>query len=110
MDSLGRTEESAHRGQQCDRTSSRGDVLCVPNLDEQRDFDAEVRSPSGTVPVEITLAIEPSWHHRMASFLEHGLVALSGPVIVEGRGERRQYQPRWSSSTQACRWHSASGW
>jgi hypothetical protein len=93
------------------RYGDRDDVLCVPNLDEQRDFDAEVRNPSGTVPVEITLAIEPNWHHRMASFLEHGLVALSGPVIVEGRGESGGgYQPRWSSSTQACRWHSTSGW
>jgi len=92
------------------RNGDRDDVLCVPNLNERWDFDAEARGPSGTVRVEITLAREPSWHQRMASFLEHGHVAMSGPVIVEGRASGGGYQPHWNSSTQGGLWHSNSAW
>ena len=72
------------------RYGDRDDVLCASIWDEHRDFDAEVRCPSGTARVEITLALESDWHHRIAYFLEHGQVALSGPVAVDGRGAQRR--------------------
>jgi hypothetical protein len=61
----------------------RNDVLCVPNRDEQRDFDAEVRDPLRRLPVEITLARDPKWHYRMAYLLEQGGVSMWGPMAVD---------------------------
>ena len=65
------------------RYEHRDDVLCVPNRDERLDFDAEVRDPSRTLRVQLTLARDPNWHHRMAYLLEHGHVSMWGPVAVD---------------------------
>jgi hypothetical protein len=72
------------------RYGERDDVECVPSLEEHRDFDAEVRDSGRTVRVEITLARDPVEHHRMAYFLEHGRVSMSGPVAVVGKGRTRR--------------------
>ena len=58
-------------------------MLCVPNRDERLDFDAEVRDPSPSLRVEMTLARDPNWHHCMAYLLEHGHVNMWGPVAVD---------------------------
>src|SRR5467141_796065 len=41
------------------RYGDRDDVVCQPNRDDRRDFDAEVREPTRTVKIEITLARDP---------------------------------------------------
>lgn len=46
------------------RYGEQDDVVCVPNRDEGRDFDADVRAASRAVKVEITLARDPLWHLR----------------------------------------------
>lgn len=66
------------------RYGEQDDVVCVPNKDEGRDFDAEVRTASRGVKVEITLAPDPLWHLRMEYFMKHGFVPFNGPVSVEG--------------------------
>lgn len=69
-------------------------MLCVPNRDERLDFDAEIRDRSRRRQVEMTLARDPNWHHRMAYLLEHRHVAMWG---------------RWPSTPQSCA-HFISGW
>jgi len=66
------------------------DVLCLPNLDETKDFDAEVKEPSRSTKVEITQARQGDEHLRMEYFLEHGHVSFSGPLVAQGpKGNRR---------------------
>jgi hypothetical protein len=72
------------------RYGQRDDVVCVPNLDTRRDFDAEVHAASRVVKVEITLAYPPGWHLRMAHLVEHDFVPFYGPLSVEGRGRERR--------------------
>lgn len=66
------------------RYGEQDDVVCVPNKDEGRDFDAEVRAASRGVKVEITLAPDPLWHLRMEYFMEHGFVPFSIVHVVLG--------------------------
>src|SRR6266576_1601919 len=42
------------------RYGGRKDVFFVPNLDQARDFDAQVREPSRTIRIEITSARDPN--------------------------------------------------
>jgi hypothetical protein len=60
------------------------DVVFVPNLDESRDFDAQIREPFRTIPIEITSARDPSEHLRMEYFVQHRSVPLTGPLTVQG--------------------------
>lgn len=69
------------------RYGDRVDVLCVPNRDERRDFDAEIYEKSSAVRVEITLARDPQEHLRMEYFIQHGHVSFIGPVTVQGGGK-----------------------
>jgi hypothetical protein len=72
------------------RYGEQDDVVCVPNRDGARDFDAEVRAASRAVKIEITLARDPLWHLRMEYFMEHGVVSFYGPVSVEGSGRKER--------------------
>jgi hypothetical protein len=63
---------------------ARDDVVCVPKRDPAHDIDAEIREPVRTINVEITGARDPGEHLRMAHFVEHGRVSLSGGLTVEG--------------------------
>jgi hypothetical protein len=75
------------------RYGERDDVVCVPNIDTRRDFDAEVHAASRVVKVEITIAYPPGWHLRMAHLMEHNFVLFYGPLSVEGRGRGRRITP-----------------
>ena len=70
----------------------RSDVLCIPNLDTSKDFDAGIRDGSITPPagvkVEVTLALDDDAGHdeyRRRKYLqEHGGVTPLGKVISTG--------------------------
>ena len=66
------------------RYGDRDDVLCVPQRDQSRDVDAEIREPSRTIRIEITSARDPDEHLRMAYLVQHRRVSLTGPLTVEG--------------------------
>jgi hypothetical protein len=66
------------------RYGDRKDVFFVPNLDPGRDFDAQIREPSRTIPIEITSAHDPHEHLRMEYLIQHRYVPLTGALTVQG--------------------------
>src|SRR5262245_54661687 len=57
----------------------RDDVICVPNDDETRDYDARILGPSGEITrVEITLAYPPGLHIQLAQLMEESIVSPYG--------------------------------
>ena len=66
------------------RYGDRKDVFLVPNLDQRRDFDAQIKEPSRTFPIEITSACDPLQHLRMEYHVRHRYVPLTGPLTFKG--------------------------
>lgn len=69
----------------------RKDVFFVPNLDDSRDFDAQIREPSRTIPIEITSARDPCEHLRMEYFVQNRSVPLTGPITVQGTKRKNRH-------------------
>lgn len=66
----------------------RDDVLCVPNDDESKDYDARILGPSGAITkVEVTLAYQPGLHVQLRQLMEKNIVSQYG-IALDHADER----------------------
>jgi len=63
------------------RYGEQDDVICVPNDDESKDYDARILAPSGEIKLEITLAYPPGLHIQLRQLMEKDIVSQYGIAI-----------------------------
>lgn len=57
------------------RYGEQDDVICVPNDDESKDYDARILAPSEEIKLEITLAYPPGLHIQLRQLMEQNIVS-----------------------------------